>query len=195
MVMTQDGEVPVEWLAMGDRVLTLDHGFQRILWIGRRVLNAEHVAHNAGGRPVCIPAGSLSGASPAHDLMVMADHRVLFASPWAELYHLSSEVLVPAAVWAQAEGRCARQADFTVTQLLFARHEIICAQGAWVESMCLTEEAQAALAPAELDRLLAALGPDARPQETARPCVTQREAGLLVKAVGKSAKLPERNRV
>lgn len=41
LIATDRGQVPVEDLARGDRVVTSDHGFQKVRWIGSQTVRAE----------------------------------------------------------------------------------------------------------------------------------------------------------
>lgn len=75
-VATPDGEMPVEGLAIGDRVTTLGGEPKRIKWIGRRAYGAGFVRGNMKVVPVLIAAGALGPSSPSRDLYVSPDHAV-----------------------------------------------------------------------------------------------------------------------
>jgi hypothetical protein len=134
-IATDQGEVRVEDLRVGDRVLTRDSGYQEIRWIGRRDLTAEEVAARPDFRPVRIGRGSLGLNLPERDLVVSPQHRMLLTGSRAELLFGEHEVLVAAT---HLEGRrgIARVEGGGVSyiHLLFDRHEIIRANGAWTES-------------------------------------------------------------
>lgn len=67
-VLTAKGEVPVEFLSPGDRIITRDAGLVPLSRLGRRRVIA---------RAVCISAGSLGDMRPEEDLIVPAGQRVL----------------------------------------------------------------------------------------------------------------------
>ena len=59
LIWTDRGDVSVERLRPGDRILTADHGPQPLRWIGRREVDFTDPANNRGGRdkPIEIKAG------------------------------------------------------------------------------------------------------------------------------------------
>lgn len=189
MIMTQDGEIPVEWLETSDRLLTRDHGYQPILWIGRTRLAPGHFSRCPADTPVRIPAGSMSPDRPSHDLEVTGDHRILIRDGAAELMFASSEVLAPAKAWVDAKlaTAVARDGSYTLTHILCAAHEVIMAQGLWVESMFPGPETLRRLSPMDRATVSARLGPDRDTGLTARPCLTRREAVLLLSDIYRDA--------
>lgn len=196
MIMTQGGEIPVEWLETSDRVLTRDHAYQPILWIGRTKLPRGHFAHFPQDIPVRIPAGSLGNRLPTHDLEVTGDHRLLLRSVAAELMFSSAEVFAPAKAWAAAgeASRAVPDRPYKLTHILCASHEVIMANGAWVESMFPGPETLRRLSPADRARVIALLGPEYNELRTARLCLTCQEAIALLRAQRAPARaiLPER---
>lgn len=126
-IKTDRGEVEVQDLAPGDRVLTLDNGYQPIRWIGatRRM---------AKGRlaPVRIRAGALGND---RDLLVSPQHRMLLRGWQASLLFGEAEVLVAAKALIN-DHTILREEGGRVEylHLLFDRHEIIFAEGAASES-------------------------------------------------------------
>ncbi len=182
MIRTQNGEIPVEWLETGDMVLTRDHGYQPIIWIGRTKLPPTYFAQYPDERPICIPAGALGPNAPTHDLHVTGDHRLLLNSAEAQMLYFSNEVLAPAKAWVD-RGRAFQTTPlqhYTLTHIACAHHEVILAQGAWVETIFTGPETQRRLSASDAARLAAALGPDGFDQSTARPCLTRTEARLLI---------------
>lgn len=180
MMATDQGDVSVDELVPGMRVLSKDNGFVtlraiRAAPIGRGVLN-----WHPDVRPVVIPTGILGNTQPLH---VSPAHRVLMASPMAHMLFDVSEVLISARQLTGHAGVHVDIADRPVTyfHLLFDAHEIIQANGCWSESLFLGDAAHAAIAAAcgwatqeGLD-----LGQLAHDQ-TARPVLKGYEAALLL---------------
>jgi Hint domain/Bacterial cadherin-like domain len=116
---TARGPVPVEKIAVGDLVLTLDDGFQPVRWRGARSVVAVGAL-----APVRIPAGTFG----AHgEVAVSPQHRICLTGWRAELYCGAGEVLVRAAHLVRA-GRLRQDSSVPVVtyhHLLFDRHQII----------------------------------------------------------------------
>lgn len=173
---TARGPRPVECLAPGDLVRTLDRGLQPLRWTGRRTVHAR-------GRfaPVRIAAGTLGART---DIMVSPQHRLLIAGWQAELLFGEAEVLVPAK--ALLNGTTVRLAPLDIlsyVHLLFDRHEIVFSAGLASESFYPGDQALGGLdgdTAAELYALFPGLrhGPAAF-GGLARPAGPPREAALL----------------
>ncbi|WP_424830712.1 Hint domain-containing protein [Ruegeria sp.] len=69
-IATPGGLRAIETLSVGDEVLTLDHGTQRIRWIGARALGVAELIQNPKLRPIRIKAGALGCGLPRRDLLV-----------------------------------------------------------------------------------------------------------------------------
>ena len=135
MVLTEMGEVAVESLVAGDRVLTRDSGFQTIRWVGRRDLTLAELIVEPRFNPVFIGKGALGAGVPERDMMVSPQHRMLICSPRAELMFGEHEVLVAAKHLVGLTGieqRVCKTVSYI--HLLFDQHEIVRADGAWSES-------------------------------------------------------------
>jgi len=172
LIETPQGPRPVEALAAGDLVMTLDHGPRPIRWAG-----SSRVAGTGRLAPVRIGAGHLGNA---RDLWLSPNHRVLVRGPMAELLFGEAEVLVAARHL--VDGRRVReepQAEVEYFHILLDDHQILLAEGAPVESLYLGRQALVALdaeARAEID----AVFPDSPwTQGLIRPEIGGRESRLL----------------
>jgi Ca2+-binding RTX toxin-like protein len=154
-IVTERGPVPVEELAIGDHVVTRDHGLQPIRWIGRRTLDAAALAADPSLCPVLIRRGALGPDAPDRDMMVSRQHRMLVSSPVAALLFGSDEVLVCAAHLVGRPGiTAAAPPDVTYLHLLFDRHEVILADNAWSESFQPGDRTLGGLASDQRDELV-----------------------------------------
>ncbi|MBR9842090.1 MAG: type I secretion protein [Rhodobacteraceae bacterium] len=134
-IATARGEVPVEELRVGDRVITRDNGLQEIRWVGCRDLAPYELDIAPHLRPVLIRAGSLGDNLPEHDMMVSPHHRMLLTGDRSVLYFDEYEVLAAAKHLTHRDG-IATVAKGGVSYLHFMcdRHEIVLANNVWTES-------------------------------------------------------------
>lgn len=136
MVATQRGDIAVEDLVEGDRVLTRDNGYQPIRWVGRRDLTVLELFLHETLRPVLIRKGALGPDMPARDMMVSPQHRMLIEGATAEMYFGEAEVLVAATHMVGQPGiERAFPKGVSYLHLLFDQHEILCVDGVWTESL------------------------------------------------------------
>ncbi|TKD22274.1 hypothetical protein FBT96_06705 [Rhodobacter capsulatus] len=135
LIETKRGQVAVEKLRPGDRVLTRDNGYQPIRWIGRRRLKAADLAAAPQLQPVRIAAGALGEGLPETDMLVSPQHRMLISGARAELLFGEAEVLAAALHMLGQPGITRLKRDeITYLHLMFDAHEIIRGNGAWTES-------------------------------------------------------------
>lgn len=136
LIETDRGPVAVEALSAGDRVLTRDHGFQTLRWVGRRDLTAAEVQASPQLRPVRIAKGALGPGQPTRDMTVSPQHRILLAGAQTELVAGEPEVLAPAIHLAGRPGIALDTLTGGVSyiHILFDRHEIVLSDGIWTES-------------------------------------------------------------
>src|SRR6056297_2625673 len=85
MIDTPLGPRPVERLAAGDAVLTLDHGAQPLLWAGGSAFDAAALRARPRLTPIRIPAGALGPGNLSRDTLVSPQHRLLLRDWRAEL--------------------------------------------------------------------------------------------------------------
>jgi len=129
LIRTDRGEVPVERIRVGDRVLTLDNGYQPVRWCGARM-----VAALGADAPVEFAAGVLGNTRA---LRVSPYHRVLWRDWRAEVLFGDRDCLVAARDL--VDGVSVRQANLggpvTYCHLLFEGHQLIWSEGARSESL------------------------------------------------------------
>ncbi|MAN99583.1 Hint domain-containing protein [uncultured Roseovarius sp.] len=122
-----NGEIAVEDLKVGDRVITRDHGYQKIRWIGRTTVKA-HVEI----APIRIRKGVLQNV---RDLRISPNHRVLLKGPMLELLLGHTEVLVPAKYLVDGETILREPpGDVEYFHILFDCHELVLSEQCWTES-------------------------------------------------------------
>lgn len=74
LILTTRGEIRVEALRAGDRVITPEGGEAEIVWIGRRAVTLEGAARAEALRPVIIEPGALAEGVPSRRLCLSPDH-------------------------------------------------------------------------------------------------------------------------
>ncbi|MGJ8597538.1 Hint domain-containing protein [Sulfitobacter sp.] len=186
-IATPRGEVAVEDLRVGDRVITRDNGLQEIRWIGDRAMSsAEFLAH-AHLAPIRIAKGALGNDLPERDMMVSPNHRLLVANDKTVLYFEESEVLVAAKHLTGLAGvSSVNTMDKTYVHLMFDKHEVILSDGTWTESFQPGLESLAGVGNTQRNELLE-IFPELGTLEGINKCVSARrsikahEAAVLIK--------------
>jgi len=137
-IKAQSGEVAIEDLAKGDMVLTRDHGYQPIRWIGssKRLATGDLA-------PILIRKGALGND---RDLRVSPQHRMLLQGWQAELLFGETEVLTTAKSLVNDHSIIRVEGgEVEYFHILFDTHEIIYAEGAPSESFQPGEQGWKAL--------------------------------------------------
>lgn len=140
------GEVPVEHLRPGDLLQTKDDGLKEIRWIGERTIETSELTAAPHLYPISIAAGALGPDGPRQRTIVSPGQAVLYASPEVELVLGTDEALVRSEDLLSVSGVDRYEvAAVTYFFLMFDAHEIIQANGLWMESFqpdlrCLEEE-------------------------------------------------------
>lgn len=135
MIATPRGEVAVENLRVGDKVITRDNGIQEIRWAGKREMGWHDFAANPHLRPVLVKAGSLGNGLPERDMMLSPNHRLLVANDRTALYFDEHEVLVAAKHLIGGKGvQMVDSVGTTYIHFMFDQHEVVLSNGAWTES-------------------------------------------------------------
>ncbi len=125
LIRTESGEVPVEQLVIGDRVMTASGVLEPIRWIGRRSYHGRFIAGRRDLLPIRIRAGALADGVPVRDLVVSPLHAMLLDG-----------VLVPAGelVNGTSVTREAAALHIDYIHLELAQHDVIWAEGAASET-------------------------------------------------------------
>ena len=124
-IRTEHGEVAVELLRIGDRLVTRDGSAKPVRWIGRRSYSGAIPAGLRDVVPVAIAPGALADGVPARELIV---------SPLHALY--LDGVLAPAERLVNGRTIC-RRPDIDPIRYFhieLERHDVIFAEGAAAES-------------------------------------------------------------
>lgn len=145
LIETDLGPVRVERLRPGNRVRTLDHGYQPVRWVGCRRLDTAELTAFPNLRPVVIRKGAVGNS---RRMLVSPQHGFLVGGQLIRAKHL-------AASWGGKVARVDRSAN-TVTYVHFLcdRHEIVFAEGAATESLYPGPQALRALARHALTEVL-----------------------------------------
>ena len=127
IISTDKGPRPIQSLRSGDRVQTLDNGFQPIAWAGRQITRGR-----GNKAPVRIRAGAMGNE---RDCYLCQQHRVMVSGD-------SGEALVPVkALIGTAGVKLVPHRQVIYHHLLLERHEVILADGLAAESLLPGAEA------------------------------------------------------
>lgn len=157
LIETPNGPVPVEDLRKGDLVLTLDHGAQPLETVLSRHIDATVLQAKPNLYPVRITSGALGQGLPLRDLLVSPQHRFLARSQVVKRVFDTDETLLSAKQLTVLAGIEVDHtpADVTYFHLVFARHEIVIAEGTPTESFYCGPMAVKSLDPAARAELFA----------------------------------------
>ncbi|MBW6506390.1 MAG: Hint domain-containing protein [Rhodobacteraceae bacterium] len=185
LVATPRGELPVEDLRAGDRVITRDNGIQEIRWVGKRALSRADLTAAPHLRPVLVRAGSLGNGLPERDMLVSPNHRMLVTNDRTALYFEEHEVLVAAKHLIDNKGILSVEVlGTTYLHFMFDRHEVVLANGAWTESFQPGDQTLGGMGNAQRSEIFE-LFPDLKTREgvesytSARRTLKRHEAALL----------------
>ena len=156
LISTSNGARQIEDLVCGDRVLTMDNGYQPIRWIGGRHVTAAELVANPKLRPIRIRAGALGRKVPDTDLIVSRQHRVLVYSEIANRMLGCREILMPAVKLLAIDGIAVADdiVDVAYWHMLFENHEVIWSNGAPTESLFTGPEALKSVGPEAREEIL-----------------------------------------
>jgi hypothetical protein len=137
-VMTSKGEIPVERLTVGTRVITRDHGMQIV-----RHISSEKMTVSKENAPVLFRRDSIKNN---RDLIVSADHRIVLKGAEAMMLYGVKEVLIPAHKLVNGETivrAVAGEVEFF--QIVTDQHEVLYCEAAANESFMPDENGVNAL--------------------------------------------------
>lgn len=181
-ITTDRGSIAIEDLAVGDHVLTADHGYQKIRWIGTRRVPAQGKL-----APIVFAKGAIGND---RELAVSPQHRMLVSGPQATALFDAAELLVPAKALVNDSTIRPREGGWVeYFHILLDAHEVVFANGAPAESLYLGPQALKGLSEdgrAEIltlfPELEVAMGQGSRPPG-ARPFLTVRQGRDLAAAL------------
>ncbi|SFS53523.1 Hint domain-containing protein [Sulfitobacter marinus] len=173
LILTDQGETPIENLTVGSMVKTLHHGVQPIRWIRKRRIFPEDLSLNPNLRPIKISKGALDNEGvPACDLIVSPQHRILISSKIADRMFHDSDMLIPAKKLLPLPGVEIVDDDAHVEYWHFIcdDHQVVFANGTPTETLFLGAEALKALPDttrAEISLMFPEFGLDRQPKPAA----------------------------
>jgi hypothetical protein len=188
IVLTADGELPVEWLSVGDMLVTRDNGAQPVLAIVRqRGLTACGTV--LPDPVVLFPGDCVTTVKPWEKLRLAPGHRVLLRTSLVQqTFGLDEALARPGDLTRRRAPRPdPAMGPLTYFHLIMPRHELIMAGGLWLESTCpdMVRRLGKEVPPAAAQGLLA------RPQQTVRPSLTSHQASLLRQSMPRDLSLTD----
>lgn len=133
---TEQGDIAIEDLGPGDRVLTRDDGPQEVVWTGQRRMSGARLFAMPDQRPIRIREGALGVYRPDADLVVSPEHRVIVKGAVARDLWGEAEVLVSARdlVSDRLVTVDHSMRETWYVHLMLERHQVIWANGLEVET-------------------------------------------------------------
>jgi len=125
LIETDEGDVVVESLVIGDKVRTMSGALRSIKWIGRRAYAGRFIAMNRDILPVCFKAGSLGENLPRRDLLISPHHAMYIDGLLIEAKDLVNGVSI-------VQAATVERVDYFHIEL--DSHDVIIAEGALSET-------------------------------------------------------------
>lgn len=153
LIRTPAGDVPVETLQVGDRVVTLDEGAQPILWRAHRSV----LFPTGDDLPVCVAPDTFGPGQPYADTLLSPRHGLLRRDAVYRMLFDTSEVLMAAqdCVDGVAVTRDTTARTVEYHHIMLPQHGLIWAHGMLSESFYPGPISRACLDPAALAALAA----------------------------------------
>lgn len=142
-LLTPEGDIAIEDLAVGDRLCTADHGPQPVRWVFSCTWQREQVSRSPNLAAVLIRADALGAGFPNRDLRLSQQHRVLVRGAIARRMFGEDEVLIPAKALLSMAGVSLEVPAQSVTyyHVMLDDHNIVTANGIAAESLFLGQQA------------------------------------------------------
>jgi T5SS/PEP-CTERM-associated repeat protein len=119
MILTDRGEIAVEHLCVGDRVVTVSGAHRPVIWLGHRRLACARHAHPASVYPVRVAKDAFGPDAPRRDLLLSPDHAVWVDGALVPIRHLINDTTIA------QEAR----AEIAYWHVELAGHDVIFADG------------------------------------------------------------------
>ncbi|WP_346763296.1 Hint domain-containing protein [Tabrizicola caldifontis] len=184
LITTHRGEIPVEHLAVGDRVVTRDNGIQTVRWVGKSQMFLQDFQAEPHLLPIFIRQGSLGRGLPERDMMVSPNHRILVANEKTALRFADREVLVAAKHLTTQGVHTVQSSGTTYIHFMCDRHEVVLADGIWTESFQPDDQSLGGMGNAQRLEIFE-LFPELKTEEgraayaSARPTMTTTEGTVI----------------
>lgn len=175
LIETTTGPCVISSLKLGDLVHTYDNGPQPIVWSGKMPVSALQALSNPKTRPVRFSGGIYGIDSPTHPLILSQQHRVMIEGPDVALLTGNDQVFAPARA---LETPHMPKRGVIWHHILLPQHEVICANGIWVESLSAGGALDELLTPDQFADAQRALH-DTPHLQTARLCLRRHEVEVL----------------
>lgn len=135
LISTADGDLPVEWIAEGDRVVTRDRGLQVVREVQYTRQSKLSLAVQPHLWPVALYASALGLPGPGGHVGLSPQHSVLVRHGAVEFLFGHREVLVPVGFLASPTMDLVPEQGLTYYHLRLDRHDLVRANGFWCESL------------------------------------------------------------
>jgi hypothetical protein len=124
-VLTDRGELPIEALGVGDRVVTRTGAVEPIVWVGRRTVDCTRHPAPHTAWPVRIAADAFGPGQPRRPLLLSPDHSIY-----------ADGVLIPVKYLIDGNSIAQEPRDrISYHHIELARHDVVLAEGLPVETL------------------------------------------------------------